>query len=267
MTLSLVITFRETLEASLVVGIILAYLGKTGHRKHDIYVWLGVAAGLLASMLLAILFQIFAGGFTGRAEEIYEGITMLTAAALISWMIVWMLRQRRTMRRDIEQKVETHIADDHPMGLFFLTFVSIAREGIETIIFMQAAFLQAQTAYYSLGAVLGVVLAIAVSYVLFKGLHKLPLSSFFSITSVILILFAAGLVAHGIHELEEAALLPPLIAHVWDTNAILNENGTVGSLLKAMFGYNGNPSLLEVMGYMGYLGVIGWVWRQREITT
>ncbi len=259
----LLITLRETLEASLVVGIILAMLNRTESKKYISAVWSGVAAATVASLVLAWAFESYFGGFTGRAEELYEGIMMLSAAGLITWMILWMLRQGARMKDEIEGRVSSHIESHYPLGIFLLTFISVAREGIETVIFLQAAFIQSQAAYHNIGAVLGIVIAISVSYLFFKGMYLFPLKKFFLVTSVILILFAAGLVAHGVHELEEAGVIPVLVEHVWDTNGLLSEDGTVGSLLKALFGYNGNPSLGEVLSYGAYLVLIGTLWRTR----
>ncbi|MBP9773001.1 MAG: FTR1 family protein [Candidatus Peribacteraceae bacterium] len=263
MTISLLISFRETLEASLVIGIILAYLRKTQNGNHEKFVWTGVGAGVVFSLILAYVFDRLLGGFTGIAEEIYEGVTMFVAAGLLSWMIVWMMRQSAGMKRTIEQKVETHVTRDHPIGLMFLAFLSVAREGIETVIFLKAAFLQAQSAYSSTGAVLGIMLAIAASYLLFKGMKYLPIKSFFRISSIILILFAAGLAAHGVHEFIEAGLLPESMA-LWNLTAhpIFSADAPVGSLLKAIFGYNDEMTLLEGIVYILYIVAVGLVWNR-----
>lgn len=263
MLAALIITLRETLEAALVAGILLAYLDKTGNVRHSRYVWYGVAGGITVSLIVAFIFQNYFGGFTGRAEEVYEGITMLVAAGLITWMIFWMLGQRGQMRKNIENKAEYHLKNDHPLGLFLLTFVSVAREGVETVIFLQAAILQIQNNFSVFsGAIIGIFIAIILSYLFFRGMHRFPLRTFFTVTSVILILFAAGLLAHGIHEFQEAGVLPIYIEHLWNTNWLIDENGTFGSLLKGLFGYNGNPSLLEVIGYAGYLAVSVVVWKK-----
>ncbi len=207
MAASLLITLRETLEASLVVGIILAFLHRTKNHRHDIVIWLAVVAGVLCSVILMILFQQFAGGFTGRAEQLYEGIMMLTAAGLVTWMVVWMSMQGRRMRAAIEDKVEMHLMNDHPLGLFFLTFVSVLREGVETVIFLQAAFLQSRSFFSHIGAVIGMVLAVSLGYLLFRGMRHVPLHWFFRVTSVLLLIFAVSLAIHGVEELWEAGIL------------------------------------------------------------
>ena len=264
MTAALIITLRETLEASLIVGIILAYLKKTENLRHKKAVWLGVGAGIALSVVLAFVFERYFGGFTGKAEELYEGVAMLMAGGLLTWMILWMIVQRRGLRKNIEGKVHAHVSNNHPVGLFLLTFVGVAREGIETVIFLQAAAIQGGGVNSLWGGLLGIVLAIGVAYLLFKGVAKIPMKKFFTFTSVLLILFAAGLVAHGIHELQEAGVIPIVVEHLWDVNHLLNEKGTLGGLLKGVFGYNGNPSLIEVLSYCVYLLVISGLWWRLE---
>lgn len=251
---------RETLEASLVVGIVLTYLYRTENRKHVKFVWFGVGAGILASVLLALLFTTYDGLLTGSGEQIYEGTTMLIASGLLTWMILWMIRQGRQMRRQIEGEVAAHVENDHPLGIFLLAFFGTAREGVETVIFLQAAVLHARSGSHFVAFLLGVGSALVLTYCLFKGFNFLPLKKFFTVSSVLLLLFGAGLIAHGIHEFQEAGILPSLIDHVWDMNGIVHENSTVGQFLKSIFGYNGNPSLLEILGYGSYIAIIGTVW-------
>lgn len=271
MLAALLITLRETLEASLIVGIILAYLNKTENTSHKKMIWGGVAVGILLSVVLAVVFEAYFGGFTGRAEELYEGVAMLLAGSLLTWMILWMLVQRTGIKKNLEGKVHAHIKGDHPWGLFTLTFVSIAREGIETVLFLQAAAIAANgTEGMFAGAVSGVLVALVLSYVVFKGMAKFPLRKFFTVTSVLLIMFAAGLMAHGVHEFQEAGVVPVISEHIWDINPevivegeypLLHESGAIGGILKGVFGYNGNPNLLEVLTYVLYLILIVGAWK------
>lgn len=256
------ITLRETLEASLVVGVMLAFLTFTQNMRHKKFVWLGVAAGVVFSLIVAWGLHALSMEFEGAGEEIYEGVMMLVAAGLLTWMIFWMINQGRHMKKQIESEVAVHIENNHWLGIFILSFVSTAREGIETAIFLQAAIFNAQAGATLVGALLGIVVAVTLAFVMFKGFAAVPLRTFFSITSILLLLFGAGLVAHGIHEFEEAGLLPPLIEHVWDMNGVLHEDGAIGGLMKGLFGYNGNPSLLEVLGYLGYVGGVSFGWKK-----
>ena len=263
MIASLIIALRETLEAALIIGIIIGYLNRTGQARHKKTVWLAAVLAIIASLVGAWLFKVLAGGFTGRAEEIFEGLTMLIGSVLLTTMILWMMNQKK-MSQQLQERVAEQVIKPQDLGLFFLVFISILREGIETVIFLGSASLVAQDNNL-IGAVLGLVIAVILGYAVFTGLMKAKLKMFFNITSLLLILFAAGLVAHGIHEFEEAGLIPIVIEHVWDINPALNpdgsypalhENGWLGGLLKGLFGYNGNPSLIEIISYISYLLVL-----------
>ena len=249
---SFIVTMRETLEAALIVGITLGYVGRTEEKQRaKRFVWAGVGAGIGVSVLGALLFQLLLGGFTGRAEELFEGVVMLVGAALITTVVIWMRKQKQRMDL-MKEQLALHVSNGQMWEVFFLVFVAVLREGIETVVFLHAIAVSSGGFHLS-GAALGIVAAVVLGYVLFKGSTKLPLKQFFTVTSVLLILFAAGLVAHGIHELQEAGIIPIVIEHVWDVNAILNEKGTIGEFMKGLFGYNGNPSLIEVSSYLAYL--------------
>ena len=256
---SFIITFRETLEAALIIGIVLSYLVKIRQTKYNNVIYLGVISGIVASVVGAWIFITVAGGFTGRVEEIFEGITMLIGALLLTSMILWMMKQKH-VAKELENKVDRELTEAHRFGLFMLVFISVLREGIETVIFLGAASF-ISTENNLLGALVGIIIAILLGYAIFVGSMKINLKRFFNITSVLLILFAAGLVAHGIHEFEEAKIIPSVIEHVWNINPILNESGYFGSILKGLFGYNGNPSLVEVLSYIIYLFLVFVLWK------
>ena len=263
---SFIIMFRETIEAALVIGIVLGYLIRTGQREYRKSVYLGLAAGVAASVLGALGFQLLAGGFSGRAEEIFEGITMLAGAFLLTTLIIWIMRKSNTAA-DLENKVTNSIEGTRRAGLFLLIFFAVLREGIESVIFLSAAgFASGQTNL--LGAALGLATAAVLGLLLFRGSLRINLRSFFTATNILLILFAAGLVAGGVHELQEAGLIPIVLEHVWDINPsvvgevypVLHENGLLGSIAKGLFGYNGNPSLVEVVVYLLYLITVSSIW-------
>jgi len=272
---SFLITSRETLEAALVVGIVLAYLNKTNRHHYKKTVYYGIVFGIVLSILAAVLFAVFAGGFEGRAEEIFEGSTMLIGSFLLTTMILWMMKQKH-IAREIQNKVSMAVekADldkTYAYGLFLLIFIAILREGVETIIFLNA--IRYASGINFIGGLLGVLVAIGIGYIFFNSTRKVNLKKFFGISSILLILFAAGLVAHGVHELQEAAVIPFVVKQVWNINPavttlgaypLLHENGLIGSFLKGLFGYNGNPSLIEVSSYVAYLGIIFILYRRIE---
>ena len=268
---SFIITFREALEAALIVGIILSYLVRTKQTEYSNVVYMGVLFGIVASIIGALLFVRLAGGFTGRAEQIFEGSTMLIGALLLTTMILWMMKQRH-IALELELRVKTELTENHRLGLFLLMFVAVLREGIETVIFLGAAsFVSSSNSL--IGASAGIVAAIVLGYAIFVGSMKINLKRFFNMTGILLILFAAGLVAYGVHELQEAKIIPTWVEHLWDINPsvnpdgtypLLHENGYGGSILKGLFGYNGNPSLLEVLSYVTYLGLVLTLWGSKK---
>ncbi|PJE81098.1 high-affinity iron transporter [Candidatus Pacearchaeota archaeon CG10_big_fil_rev_8_21_14_0_10_32_42] len=270
MIASFIITFRETLEAALIIGIILSFLARTKQSKYNNVVYIGIVFGLIASIIGALLFINLAGGFEGRAEQIFEGIVMLIGALLLTTMILWMMKQRH-VTVELEHKVEKNIIESNRFGLFLLVFISILREGIETIIFLGAASV-ASAGNSLIGGFGGIVTAMFLGYIIFVGSKKINIKKFFSITSILLILFAAGLVAHGIHELGEAKIIPSIINEIWNINPpapladkgiypLLHENGYIGSVLRGLFGYNGNPSLIELIAYLVYLILAFVLWK------
>ncbi len=248
---NMLITFRETLEAALVISVMLAFLNRTRQQTYKRYVWWGVLAGILASFGFAFVFNAYLGGFSGRGEEIFEGLMMFLAAALLTFMIFWMMRQQQIVS-ELEGRVAQEIEESHVFGLFLLALTAVLREGVETVIFLKAAtFLTG--GFHAWGALIGIGGAVLIAALFFLEIRRFRIKRFFQITSLILIFFAAGLVAHGIHELQEARLLPVMVEHLYDMNWIINEKGFLGEMLKSLFGYNGNPSFLEVLGYLGYL--------------
>lgn len=267
---SFIITFRETLEAALIIGIILAYLKKTKREQYNRIIIAATVLAIIVSILSAIGFNFFTSGFEGRVEEIFEGVTMLLGSILIATLVFWMMRQKNLVA-DLHQKIETQFTRSQEFGLFSVVFISILREGIETVLFLGAVSI-ASTENNALGALLGIVVAVVVGYGMYRYALHFNLKKFFFVTGVLLLIFAAGLFAHGIHELQEAKVIPVYIEHVWDINPVVlsdgsyplfHENGYIGSILKGLIGYNGNPSLLEVVGYLGYWAVLITVIRLR----
>lgn len=242
--------FRETLEAALIVGIILAYLKKTDCQRYNKSVYSGVLYGIVTSIAAAFMFNNLLGGFSGRTEQIFEGVAMLLGAFFITTVILWMMHQR-DFSKHIKQKVSVELKKRDRFGLMFLVFISVLREGVEIVLFLGAASLVGSTNL--LGAFLGFVFAILLGYLVFVVSLKVNLKVFFNFSSILLLFFAAGLVAHGVHELQEAKVIPIVIGHVYDINPIFDENSKMGGIAKGLFGYNGNPSLLEIISYFIYL--------------
>jgi high-affinity iron transporter len=246
------VTFREGLEAALIVGIVLGYLKKVGRLDRQSYIWRGVIAAVIASLGVALGLQLVGAQLTGRAEQLFEGGAMLLATAVLTYMIFWMRYQGRFIKKALERDVQMALSAGQNWALAGLAFIAVFREGVETVLFLSAAAFVAAAGETLWGGLLGLALAVLVGWLIFATTVRLDVRRFFDVTSVLLLLFAAGLFAHGVHELQEAGLIPVIIEHLWDTNYILDEKSILGSTLKALLGYNGNPSLLEVVAYWGY---------------
>jgi len=194
--------------------------------------------------------------FEGRSEQIFEGVAMLLAAGVLTWMIFWMSRQARHIKGELESGVHKAAFESGKRGLFALAFLAVLREGIELALFLVAAVFASDVGQTLIGAFLGLGTAILLGWSLFATTVRLDLRRFFQVTGFLLILFAAGLVAHGVHEFNEAGVIPAVIEHVWNINPLLDENAALGSALTALFGYNGDPSLTEVLSYFAYFTAI-----------
>lgn len=268
MIASYLLSLREGLEAALIIGIVLGMLGKLSRRDLLPNVWYGVISATVVSLVIALLLQYFGASLEGVAEELFEGLTMLLAAGILTWMIFWMRRQSRTIKSDLEEDVRRVSISGSRSALFLLAFLAVLREGIELALFLTATSLTTGGQGTLIGAILGMVTAVALGWVLFTTTIHLDIKRFFQVTAFLLVLFAAGLVAHGVHELNEANIIPAVVAHVWDINWLIDEASFVGLILKSMFGYNGNPSLTEVLAYLSYFAVISialWLNRSPQI--
>jgi high-affinity iron transporter len=243
---------REGLEAALIVGIVFGVLTKTKRTEFAPAVWGGVVAAIFVSLGAALALNRVGTSLEGEAEEIFEGLTMLFAAGLLTWMIFWMQSQGGQVKQMLESDVQRAASSGQVWGLFTIPFITVLREGIETALFLTAAAMTANAQETFLGGLAGLLTAAVLGLLLFVATVRLNIRRFFQVTSVFLILFAAGLLAHGVHELNEVGWIPTIVDHVWDLNPILSEDSTLGILLKTLFGYNGNPSLTEVIAYVGY---------------
>ena len=258
------LSLREGLEAALIIGIVLGALRKIRRTDLSPALWLGTFAAAGVSIFAAILLTFLGLSLEGTAEKIYEGITMFLAAGILTWMIFWMSGQARNLKGELEEGVNKAAAS-YATGrnsIFWLAFFAVVREGVELALFLTAAFFAGNESLGSSliqtlsGVVLGLGTAILLGWSLLATTVRLDLRRFFQVTGLLLILFAAGLVAHGIHEFNEINWIPSVVEHVWDVNPVVDETSVSGQLLKTLFGYNGNPSLTEMIGYFGYLLIV-----------
>jgi high-affinity iron transporter len=251
------LSLREGLEAALIVGIVLGVLKRINRPDLRSSVWIGTASAIMVSLVAGGILTIIGISLEGRSEQIFEGFTMLLAAGILTWMIFWMNRQGQYLREGMERGVRNAVnTRSSRRALFGLAFLAIVREGIELALFLTATTFIDYQGRILLGALVGLSAAILLGWLLFSATVRLDLRRFFQVTGILLILFAAGLVAHGVHEFNEAGWIPSVIEHLYNINPVLDENSVAGVILKTVFGYNGNPSLTEVIAYLLYFVLV-----------
>jgi len=254
----------------LIVAIVASYLKKIGKQNLNRYLYQGAIAAVGASVLLGLTILAAYGGLAGASAEIFEGVASLTATVVLTYMILWMTRHAQTIKVELERKVETAVTTGQLLGIVALSFVAVFREGLETVLFLTTLAI-IDSSGTLIGAVAASLIVIAVAMIMMKGIYRLDIKRFFQVTSVILIIFAAGLTGYGVHELIDAGKnsgieFGVLGQHAFDINPprgpdgtypLLHEKGAVGSVFAALVGYDGNPEWLRVIVYLGYWLVLG----------
>ncbi len=266
------IALREGIEAALIIAIMLSYLKRANKTDMKNYVLGGVLFALLASIAFGAIMGLVWGLFEGEALTIFEGVVVLVAAALLTTMIVWMWNTGSGIASEIEDSIQERTGAQGGVGLALLAFVLILREGVELVLFTIALAVQDATQTY-LGVTIGLGIALVMGVGIYQGSLRISIKKFFNWTSVFLVLFAAGMMAYGVHELQEAGLLLIGPIEVWNINPpllpdgsypLLHDKGAIGGFLKALFGYNGNPSALEVIAYVSYLLIVSLYYLSRR---
>ncbi|MBI1794131.1 MAG: FTR1 family protein [Chloroflexi bacterium] len=251
------ITIREGLEAFLIVGILLGYLTKIKRAQFKIHIWIGTLAALAVSALLAILFQYAAFQFEGASAKIFEAVVALLAVGVLTWMVLWMQRQSRGIKGELEQKADAAISSGQAFALGSLAFVSVLREGVETALFLSALIATSRDKQLLPGAILGLVLAAGITYLLFRSAIRLNLRNFFIATGIFLILIAAGLIGHSVMALQDIGWLPIGTTIAWNLQGFISNEGLAGRLLHAFFGYEAAPTILTIIAYAIYVIFFG----------
>ncbi len=249
----LIVGLREGVEGALIVGIILAYLTKIGQKSLHRYVFIGTGAALAGSIAIAGVLAVLRVEFTGIGEMLFEGVAAILAVIVLTSMVLWMIRAAKDIRRHVEQRINLLVDRRQVMGLASLAFIAVFREGVETVLFMAGLTATIGTDVVA-GAAVGLLVAAFLGYGLFAASWKINLRRFFQGTGLFLIIIAAGLFAVGLHELQEAGVLPWLSAEVYNLQAAFSdgEANPAGFILRGLIGYNDNPSQLEVAGYSAY---------------
>lgn len=250
---------REGFEATLLIAIVLAYLAKIGHREDFRQVWYGVGAAVAVSLIAAGALFVTAGELEGTAEYIFEGTAMWVAVGFLTYMVLWMRRQSRTVAQGIRRGVDIAIEKGSRLALVSLVFVMVLREGVETGLFIFGITQTSTPLQVALGAALGIAAAVALGYAVYAGGKRINLGAFFKVTGILLILVAAGLLAHGVAEFQEAGLLPELFP-LWNVSGapVVGEEAFVSELLTAFFGWDPEANFLEFIAWASYLLAVGF---------
>jgi high-affinity iron transporter len=250
------IGLREGLEAGLIVGILVAYLNKLGRRDVLPRLWLGIGAAIALSLGTGAILTWGPYGLSFQGQEILGGSLSIVAVGLVTWMIFWMGTHARDLKHDLQSKLDAAIAGAG-MGIVLIGFVSVGREGIETALFIWANVNSSGNAVVStLGAVLGILVAVVLAYLLYRGLIRINLSTFFTWTGLFLILVAAGVLSYGIGDLQESGLLPGWGQHAFSLAGIVPPSSWYGTILGGVFNFTPEPSWAQFIAWLAYLIVV-----------
>ena len=261
------IALREGVEAALIVGVVAAYLVKVGRKNLLPKVWLGVVIAAAIPLSLGAIMTWGPYTLSFQAQEILGGTLSLVAVAMVTWMILWMSSNSRQFARKLREDTAAQLASDSDWGVVWIAFIAVAREGIETALFVWATIkssAESAIAAPALGVVTGLLVAVVIGWLIYTGAARINLSVFFNITGLLLIFVAAGIVSYGIGDLQESSVLPGWGVPIYDITAYLD--GSVYSwlttsswwwtLLEAMFNANASPTHLQLIGWVLYIVII-----------
>jgi high-affinity iron transporter len=268
---SYLIGLREGLEATLVVSILVAYLVKAGRRRQLLPLWAGVAAAVALSVLFGALLTYTETSLLAdyRSRELFEAITSVVAVALVTWMIFWLRRTSRRLKGELTGKLEAALGVG-TLAVAGIAFVSVIREGLETaLLFYAAAQGATSTATPLIAISAGVLTSLLIGFGLYAGAIRVNLSRFFTISGVLLIFVAAGIFKYGIHDFQEAGVLPGLNTIAFDITGVLDPTSWYGAAISGMFNITGVPTVLETIAYLAYLVpvLVILLWPSRHTAT
>ncbi|MBE9013482.1 FTR1 family protein [Pseudanabaenaceae cyanobacterium LEGE 13415] len=255
MLATFLIMFREGVEAALIVGIIASYLRQTGRTRLMKYIWVGILLATLMCLAVALILQFTSQEFPVQQQELFASIIAFIAVSVLTWMVFWMRRAARSIKGELQSQVEAAIqsSDRTGIALIGMAFLAVAREGLETVVFLMATFQQNVGIGAPIGAFLGYAAAIAVGYGIYLGGVRLNLRQFFRWTGAFIILVAAGLMASAVRAAHEAGVWNLLQDLAFDSSNVIPIHSVIGATLAGILGYNDTPSVSELVAYFGYL--------------
>jgi high-affinity iron transporter len=268
MLATLVIFLREGVEASMIVAILLAYLSRTGQRRYfkDVLIGVGAAFALagVGGLIAYFTIKTYAGS---RVQTIFETATYMLAAVVLTYMTFWMRSHARGLKKGLQSQVDLAMSRGARTGLALLSFQAVGREGLETVVFTLAiAFSSTHPEGLLAGALIGLAIAFAIAFFMYRLGHRINIGRFFTIVGTLLMVFAAGLLVDAVQNLQELGWLPVAIRPLWHTGSILNEDSAIGDIAHSFFGYAQSPTVLQAVVYVLYLGCVLFVFfsvRQR----
>lgn len=249
------IGLREGLEAGLIVGILVAYLSKLGRRDVLLRLWLGVAIAIVVSLGVGAILTWGPYGLSFQAQEILGGGLSILAVVLVTWMIFWMGRNARELKHDLHSRLDAAVAGS-AIGIVVLGFVSVGREGIETALFIWASVNSGENAVLgSLGALLGILTSVVIAYLIYRGFVRINLGTFFTWTGLFLIVVAAGVLAYGVGDLQEAGVIPGWGQAAFDLGSVVPPTSWYGTVLGGLFNFTPAPTWAQFAAWLLYLAV------------
>ena len=257
------IGLREGLEASLIVSILVAYLVRTGRRDALPAVWAGVAAAVVLSLSAGALLTWTAASLSFEAQELLGGTLSIVAVGFVTWMVFWMKRTARGLKGELEGKAQAALGIGGS-ALAVVAFLAVAREGLETALFLWAAAQAAGSGTTPIvGATLGLATAVGLAYLLYARAVRLDLGKFFFVTGAMLIVVAAGVLSYGVHDLQEARFLPGLNALAFDVSDVVPPSSWYGAVLKGTVNFSPATTWLEGLAWLAYLLPVAWLYSRR----
>ncbi|AIJ26037.1 iron uptake transporter permease EfeU [Amycolatopsis methanolica] len=254
---SLLIGLREGLEAALVVSILVAFLVKTGRRSALRWVWPGIAAAVILSIGVGAILTFTTAQLSFEQQELLGGSLSIVAVGFVTAMIFWMRKASKSIAAELRGKMDEALAVG-PLAVLLLSFLAVGREGLETAVFFYAAVQTAQggTTQPLIGFAVGIAIAVAIAYGLYRGAIRFDLGKFFTITGVLLVFVAAGVLGYGLHDLQEAGFLPGLHTLAFDASAAIPETSWYGALLKGVFNYSQQTTVLQAIAWIAYVVIV-----------
>lgn len=252
------IGLREGLEAALVVSILVAYLVKTDRRHLLSRIWIGVAVAVAVSLAFGAALTFGPRGLTFEAQELIGGTLSIIAVGFVTWMIFWMARTARGLAGELRGRIDQAASGDHAWGLVVVAVLAVGREGLETALFLWATSRAVSSEGGStwtplVGAALGLATAVLLGWLIYRGAISINLSAFFTWTGVFLVFVAAGVLAYGIHDLQEARFLPGLNTVAFDVSHIIDPNTWFATLLKGIFNFTPRTTVLQAVAWVLYV--------------